>query len=201
MNDKPKQNIGKWLISLGNALNGEAEHQAKAPAPSSLTTKELLLLEQWKLASALHRHIDTQILSQLNYFIGFNLALFTLLGGALSLLDFVPSLVIILALSVLGVFISNNWYRSHIRQVAYHSYRVLQARETEKLLLIDGEQILTLYAKGVNEQELFSLDEIAKTKNTDLIKTLCINLRRGWTFVGGVSLGILAFLLVWSLRQ
>ena len=77
----------------------KSESQTREPyEPSPLTSREQLLLEQWKLASELHRHQDSLIWNQFNYFTTFNLALFPIIGAVWSFLNNIPLVAVFLSL-------------------------------------------------------------------------------------------------------
>jgi len=119
--------------------------------------KEKLLLEQWKVASELHRHMDNMAWQRFNYFTAANGVLLAALGAiAVSKASngsSTPCLlkVITIAIPILGTFISLMWYFIQKRGQGYHHYRTLQAKRTEEALLIDDEWVLDLYEKSLNQ--------------------------------------------------
>ena len=119
--------------------------------------KKDLLLEQWKTASELHRHMDNLIWQHFHHFITVNGILLSALaviwsritsGAALNqcTLAFASTVV-----SFFGLNFSVIWYLIHRRQQAYHRYRCDQAKTTEKKLIVDNERVLDLYDKTLGQ--------------------------------------------------
>src|SRR5690606_29960931 len=54
----------------------------------------------------------------------------------------------------IGAYISVLWRKVQARQKAYQAYRIAQAAQAERMLLVKGQQYLSLYQQGVNEQKL-----------------------------------------------
>lgn len=101
------------------------------------------LLEQWKLASELHRHMDDMIWRRFDYFVVLSTALLTGYGYVWSqqkcaFIMFSGSVVV----PLLGVALSVSWAAIHKRAQLYHSLRKLQAERAEKALTerLDPEQ-------------------------------------------------------------
>jgi hypothetical protein len=145
--------------------------------------KEDLLLEQWKLASELHRHEDNLTWQKFNYFIATNGILVSVLGITWS--DIVTNRhdlkVIGVAISVFGAAISLVWSYVHKRGQLYQNYRIAQARDAERVLTIGGERILRLYEKGLNEQKLMSVRWLWRIMPTqDVVFVLALSLTIGW---------------------
>lgn len=126
--------------------------------------KEKLLLEQWKVASELHRRMDNMAWQRFNYFTAANGVLLAALGAIAASEAFngssTPCLlkVMTIAIPILGTFISSVWYFIQRRGQGYHHYRTLQAKRTEEALLIGNERVLNLYEKSLNEY-IDSLDD------------------------------------------
>jgi hypothetical protein len=100
--------------------------------------KEDLLLEQWKTASELHRHMDNLIWQHFQHFVTVNGVLLSALAviwsgitsstalkqGALAFASTV--------ISTFGLNFSLVWCLIQRRQQLYHRYRCAQAKTTEK---------------------------------------------------------------------
>ena len=115
-----------------------------------------LLLEQWRIASELHRHMDDIIWRRFDYFVGLNVVLMGALGYVWQIeTDAWLTIVASVLLPVLGIFISDKWSRIHAHGQLYHILRKLQAENREKALVerlelncptIGGrEDLLTVY--------------------------------------------------------
>lgn len=126
--------------------------------------KEDLLLEQWKMTSELHRHEDNLIWQRFNYFIAINGILLSVLIIAWS--DFRADETILriisAVLSFFGVVISILWVVILERGRLYQNYRIFQAKEAERALLIADERVLNLYEKSLNEQGLVNVSVLGK---------------------------------------
>jgi Na+/melibiose symporter-like transporter len=128
--------------------------------------KNDLLLEEWKMASELHRHMDNMAWQSLNFFMATNGALLAILGAVIisdkfTQDDLLP-LVIAAAISVVGMIISLLWAFIQIRQQLYQYYRVAQAKRVEENLKIAGDRVLTLYEKNLNEQDLIAVPKFRR---------------------------------------
>jgi len=126
--------------------------------------KEELLLEQWKIASELHRHEDNLTWNRFNYFVilnGILLSIFSAIssGAAGNHIDIKRVSIL---LSVVGVLTSLIWFLMQVRGKLYHRYRNEQAKDTERQLLINGERVLTLYEVGLDKQQLFRIHPLAR---------------------------------------
>jgi len=163
--------------------------------------KEELLLEQWKMASELHRHMDNMAWQRFNYFTATNGVLLAALGAIAASEGFngnpPPCLLrmMTIAIPILGAFASSIWYFIQKRGQGYHHYRGIQAKQTEEALKIDGERILNLYEKNLNEY-VESLDEqdttfppkfkrylksrVGKWRTHSLIGVVAFSLAVGW---------------------
>ena len=89
-------------------------------------SREKLLLEEWKMASELHRHMDSMAMQGLNYFLAGNAALAAVLGiiassGGFSGQDRVASLVAA-AIAVVAAVVCVVWVHVQRRQQLYHHY-------------------------------------------------------------------------------
>jgi len=142
--------------------------------------KEELLLEEWKLASELHRHEDSLTWQKFNYYITLNGILLSVLCVVWS--DFAvnpnnPNLRLVSAvICAFGALVSLVWFAMHKRGQLYQHYRIAQAKEIEKDLKIDGEQVLDLYAKGLNEQRLISIPRVFRCSIQNLVSCLALAL-------------------------
>ena len=128
--------------------------------------KEDLLLEEWKIATELHRHTDNMAWQALNFFIATNGVLITILGAIVISDKFSQNnpapLIVAVAIPLIGTITSSLWGFIQIRQQLYQYYRGAQARQVEEALKIDGERILTLYEKNLNEQELVTIPKFRR---------------------------------------
>ena len=176
------------------------DQEKEALEPSSSMTREQLLLEQWRLASELHRHQDTLIWNQFNYFVTFNLALFPIMGIVWSFMKdaLYAATFMSLLLTLLGGFICITWRQAHARQRAYHAYRNKQAAEAEAALLVSGKRILTLYEKTVDSQPWFKDQKEWKDAQTGisiLISRVTRIMIRLWLFLSVIFLVMFIILL------
>lgn len=131
-----------------------------------MNDRQQLLLEQWKMASGLYRHIDNITWQAASYFIAIDGILLGVLGAVTtsaapgryaSLLK-----VVLVAIPVFGALISWVWAVVQKRTQLYHSYRLAQARQAEEALIVDRERVLTLHEKSINdlnEQDFQSLKD------------------------------------------
>ena len=165
--------------------------------------KETLLLEQWKMASELHRHTDKIAWEGFNYFIATNGFLFIVLGAIVTSDSFKQRtplpLIMTVAIPIVGMIASSLWGFIQIRQQLYQYYRGAQAKQAEEALKIDGQRILTLYEKNLNEQELISVAKfrryldspVGKWRAHSLVVVLAFSLAIVW-----LLLMVSAFLLL-----
>ena len=158
--------------------------------------KNDLLLEEWKTASELHRHMDNMAWQALNFFIATNGALVAILGAVtisdkFGQNDHLP-LIIAAAISLVGVIISLLWAFIQRRQQLYQYYFVALAKRAEENLKIDGERILTLYEKNLNEQDLIAVPKFKRYLESRVGKWRAHSL----VVMLGFSLAIVWFLLL-----
>jgi hypothetical protein len=142
-----------------------------------------LLLEKWKMASQLHRHTDNETWQKFNYFVGLN-------GVLLSVLVFVwsdsPSaldqtkVIVSLLTSLFGAVVSLVWAITQKRGQHYQRYRIAQAKEAERALKIDGVQVLDVYEKDLNEQELVPVSIFGRLSTYVLVFYLAISTLAIW---------------------
>ncbi|MBI5407167.1 MAG: hypothetical protein HZA18_05675 [Nitrospirae bacterium] len=120
--------------------------------------KNDLLLEQWKMAVEMHRHMDNMARQAFNYFIVTNGVLIAALATIINSDAFKEknlfTLIITFAIPFIGFFVSLIWGLIQKREQLYQYYRAKQAERTEDTLRIDGERVLTLFEKTINEQTL-----------------------------------------------
>lgn len=146
-----------------------------------MTPEQKLLLEQWKTASQLHRHMDNMAWQRFNYFIATNGVLLAALGAiaASDTFNENPRPLLLLVVSVIlcfsGMVISLIWLLIQKRGQGYHLYRAEQAKQTERDLKIKGKQVLTLYSRGLNKwlkclEDETSDEESSKDDNCDTVK-------------------------------
>jgi len=144
--------------------------------------KEDLLLEQWKMASELHRHEDELTWQRFSYFV----TLTGILASGLGLVWTTSSMsatsfkVISIAISTFGVVISLVWSLIFKRAYMYHLYRAAQAKEAEQALQVNNERVLTLYEKGLKEQKLVRVSIFARFPTNDLIFFLALFVTLSW---------------------
>jgi hypothetical protein len=167
-----------------------------------------VLLEQWKVASELHRHMDKMAWQRFNYFIAINGLLLSTLGAIATSSAFndkdppLPLRVMTIAIPAFGTFVSLIWNLIQKRGQLYHHYMGIQARQIEEALRINGERVLNLYEKNLNEQELISVPKFkrylksrrGKWRTHSLIGSVALFLTVAWLL-------LLAFFLVYSLLQ
>jgi ABC-type multidrug transport system fused ATPase/permease subunit len=161
-----------------------------------MNDREQLLLEQWKMASQLHQHMDNVVWRRASYFVAVNGILLAILGSIASVTAFMygtPLLlrVILVAVPFFGALISWVWAVVQKRAQLYRYYRTAQAKQAEEALTVNGERVLTLHEKNLNEQELDDpyldkfkpyLDEswIGKMRTHDLVSAIAIILTTVW---------------------
>ena len=124
-----------------------------------MNDREQLLLEQWKMASQLHQHMDNMSWRRASYFVAVNGILLGILGSIASVTAFMygtPLLlrVMLVAVPFFGALISWVWAVVQRRAQLYRYYRMAQVKQAEKALMVSGERVLTLHEKNLNEQEL-----------------------------------------------
>jgi len=150
-----------------------------------MVKKEELLLEQWKMASELHRHMDNLAWQRFNYFMATNGLLVTALGAmgrdAFDETCPAPVRVMTVAIAVIGLLISIVWGLIQRRGQHYQYYRGAQARQTEECLRIAGERVLTLYEKALNDQDLIAVPKCARLHTHDLVFRLALVFAGIWT--------------------
>ncbi|MBN1678963.1 MAG: hypothetical protein JW966_01640 [Anaerolineae bacterium] len=192
--------------------------------------KEDLLLEQWKMASELHRHEDNLIWQRFSYFV----ALTTFLVSGLSyILAKDPSktgfLFVTLIFSVFGSIISFVFASVFKRAYLYHLHRIKQATEAEEQLQGDNKTILLVYQALDQDEEIPNQQEFvekvvqkivgsfdgkklhpnnrffwrfAYPKTNDLIFSLSFLMGTLWSIAGvGAFLGLVYLLLKYCLNQ
>jgi len=157
--------------------------------------KEELLLEQWKMASELHRHMDDMAWQRFNYFIATNGLLLTALGAigkdAFDQASTLPLRVLTIAIPMIGFLVSIVWSSIQRRGQHYQYYRCAQVRQAEEALRIDGERILSLYQKNLNEQNLIAVPKWAKLRTHSLMFWLALLFAGVW----GLSIPFLVYIL------
>lgn len=123
-----------------------------------------LLLEQWKMAAELHRHGNEVTWNRFNYFIAMNGVLASAAAVVYSshTQDLVQVRLPLSMLFLFGSFVSWAWFLAHCRGEAYNRYRQHQAGAAEDALKIEGEQILTVYANGLEKQKLVDVPWVFK---------------------------------------
>jgi hypothetical protein len=143
--------------------------------------RESLLLEQWKAGSELHRHSDIVLWQQFNHFVTVHGILVSALALMWSSIDPNDNLAFASVLmSAFGLAFSLTWYIIQKRSQLYHRYRVAQIRETEIELTIDDKRVLTLYEKGLNEQDLIPVRGFARLPTYSVVLFLPTLLSLAW---------------------
>jgi hypothetical protein len=154
-----------------------------------------LLLEKWKLASELHRHEDNEAWHKFNYFVGLNGVLLSVLvvvwSGPDSGYDKTKVLMSLL-ISLFGALVSLVWVFIQKRGQLYQHYRIAQAKEAERALTIDGVQVLDVYARDLNEQELVPIPTFGRLSTYVLVFYLAVFTLATWILLlGWFSIGFL----------
>ena len=123
-----------------------------------MNTNEQLLLEQWKTASELHRHMDNVTWQRFNFFMATNgvllAALAALAGSGKLSAHPCPPLLTVLAIAIpgIGALLSIVAFFVQKRGQFYHYYRCRQAKLTEEALAsLIGRRLLWLYERSLNE--------------------------------------------------
>jgi len=178
-----------------------------------MNERDQLLLEQWKMASQFHLQMDNMAWQRASYFVAANGVLLGAFGVIAA--DFASSYryplflrLMLVAVPFLGALISWVWAVVQRRAQLYHSYRVAQAREAEETLTVDGERVLTLYEKSLNEQELDDpylnkfrvyLREswLGRTRTHDLVFGVAAVLTAIWALLVVPAVSWYAFRSIW----
>ena len=126
---------------------------------------EEFLLEKWRIASELHRHMDDIAWRTFSYFVAANGVFLSATVGIVTTSNKADALLppkavkpLAVAMPVLGFLLSVAWCFIQGRQRSYHGYRADQAKQIEAALEADGEQTVHLYAERLDEQKLFKVD-------------------------------------------
>jgi hypothetical protein len=160
-------------------------------------TKEDLLLEEWKTASELHRHMNDMIWQRFRHFVTVNGVLLSALAVSWSgitpnsaptqsTLSFASAV-----LSAFGLDFSIVWLFIQIRGDMYQRYRFAQARRAEEQLIVDNERVLTLYENPLDEQELISVSRFARFPTLSLTLGIILPLSVAWL------IAMVYFLILW----
>jgi hypothetical protein len=166
-----------------------------------MNKKQLLLLEQLKIASELHRHMDNMIWQRFNYFIALNgLLLSALTVIWFSTADKTPlgfGLAITAVIALFGGFVSFVWSKIQKRAQLYHRLRTIQARTAERALIesvlnqadtTEGQWMLEIYGdKRLEEYEdimkSICCSRFGMTSTNDLVFTLSMILLALWVII------------------
>jgi len=165
-----------------------------------MNKRQLLLLEQLKIASELHRHMDHMIWQRFNYFIALNgLLLSALTVIWFSTADKTPlgfGLAITAVIALFGGFVSFVWSKIQKRAQLYHRLRTTQARTAERALIesilnqadtTEDQWMLEIYRyKGVEEHEdikSICCSRFGMTPTNDLVFTLSMILLALWVII------------------
>jgi hypothetical protein len=144
--------------------------------------KEDLLLEQWKMASELHRHEDEHSWQRFQYYVTLTGILVSALGVIWGTTSISPTAreIAIRIISIFGVVTSLVFALIFKRSFMYHLYRVAQAREAEEALKINNERVLTLYEKKLGEQKLIRVAIFGRISTNDLVFYLTLMMTLFW---------------------
>jgi hypothetical protein len=165
-----------------------------------MNKRQLLLLEQLKIASELHRHMDHMIWQRFNYFIALNgLLLSALTVIWFSTADKTPlgfGLAITAVIALFGGFVSFVWSKIQKRAQLYHRFRTTQARTAERALIesilnqedtTEDQWMLEIYRyKGFEEHEdikSICCSRFGMTSTNDLVFTLSMILLALWVII------------------
>lgn len=171
-------------------------------------TRRDFLLEQWKTASELHRHMDQMAWQSLSYFTALN-------GGLLSVFVVVWSSeplsihgkkLLGFGIAVFAALASFVWSKVHKRMQLYHRLRVGQAnakeRALEELTLgqtgATGVQCTLIYDGSPIQKHKDVMDDVpcskwGKTPNHTLVFWLAIVLMAVWSLISVATLVGLAW--------
>lgn len=164
-----------------------------------------LLLEQWRAAAQLHRHMDRMAWQNLSYFAALNGALLSVFALILSS-DSLCALLRCLLGFTIALFAGSAslvWAKVHKRMQLYHRLRLQQATDKEKALvesMSDDMEVAdigsTLVYRGDKPVEDLvsnvSCSSWGQTSNYTLVFRLAVALMSGWyalaliTFLGAV---------------
>jgi len=145
-------------------------------------TREQLLLRQWEVASELHRHEGSLAWQKFNIFIAVNGILLTVLAVVWSRehASYCALRVPSIAICFFGALTSIIWGLLQRRGQLYQNYRIAQAREAEGLILVEGDQVLNLYQKGLNEQKLVPPPRVCRFGTHTLVVLLSVVMGAVW---------------------
>lgn len=172
-----------------------------------MNKKEQLLLEQLKIASELHRHMDHMIWQRFNYFIALNgLLLSALTVIWFSRADKTPlgfGLAITAVIALFGGFVSFVWSKIQKRAQLYHRLRTTQARTAERALIesvlnqadtTEDQWMREIYGyKGFEEhKDIKSIccSRFGMTSTNDFVFTLSMTLLALWVIIFVLVLGV-----------
>jgi len=159
--------------------------------------REELLLEQLKIASELHRHMDDMVWRRFSYFVTLNGILVSVLVFAWSnnsSNDIRIRLAITGGVALFGALVSFVWSKIQKRAQLYHCLRGNQARRAEELLieatsdskrpteLGEDQQELRVYGgRGVEEyRDVIPWSRFGTTSTLDLVFCLALSLAILW---------------------
>ena len=161
----------------------------------TLSDRNYLLLEQWKVTASLIEHQDDVSWRKLYYFITAN-------GVLISILAIRWSTVIkiggcsssnnIIILSLFGLIVSIVWTLVQRRGQYFQLYRINQAMKMEEELKINNERILTLFQYGLGKQNLVTVPwSVKKYGIQDLLVLLSFLITLFWLILLIGQLGAL----------
>jgi hypothetical protein len=170
-------------------------------------TRQDFLLEQWKAASELHRHMDQMAWHSLSYFAALNgvlLSVFSVVWSSKSL-SIRGKEIFSLGIAVFAALASFMWSKIQKRFQLYHRLRSRQANTKEKALrnltsdqvdAAEDECILIYDGKPVQEHKDV-MDDVpcsrwGRTPNHSLVFGLAIGLMIIWSLISAAILVALA---------
>jgi ABC-type multidrug transport system fused ATPase/permease subunit len=171
--------------------------------------RERLLLEQLKIASELHRHMDQMVWQRFSYFITLNgilVSALTLVWSSDSSNDITLSLIATATIAFFGALVSFVWSKIQKRAQLYHSLRSCQAGRAEELLIesisnkstsVESQHMLKVYEKRRVEEHEEIMKKIpcsrfGTTPTNTLVFNLAMFLAVLWFIAVLVCIGILS---------
>lgn len=169
-------------------------------------TRSKLLLEQWKMASELHRHMDQMAWQSLSYFAALNGALLSAFLVILSnkSLSIRGKEFSGLCIAVFAAAASLVWSKVHKRMGLYHCLRSRQANAKEQALIgstsgqknAAEDQCVLIYdgdpvEKHDDVMEAVPCSRWGKTSNYGLVFWLALGLMIVWTILSIIILATL----------
>ena len=170
-----------------------------------------LLLEQWKTASQLHRHMDQMAWQTLSYFAALNGALLSVFSVILSsqFLKIPLRAFLGLLIAVLGFLTSRVWSKVHKRMQMYHCLRSHQTNTKEqalKKLALDQAETTEAECMLVYDDKPLECHQVVRdrvprwtwggTANYALVFRLAIRLMKAWIVIFCLTLALFIIALI-----